>query len=74
MTCPRCKAPFTRLVESRQINGRINLFGRRELTFEATHENPVTWQGNHYHCSDCGLDFSLKEHTTQLLSNTEGTK
>ena len=65
MTCPRCKAPFTRLIESHKVSSKVNEFGRVELTVEATYEEPVTWEGNHYHCHECGYNFSFKQHTLQ---------
>ena len=71
MPCPRCKAEFTILKSTKLISDKINVFGRRELNFEAESENPVGWTGDHYHCSKCGLDFSPKEHSLQIVGEDQ---
>jgi ribosomal protein S27AE len=72
MRCPGCGAEYTELKSVAKVKDSVNEYGRREIVFVAEHDNPVTWENDHYHCKRCGLNFSFTEGVMQKLQNNLG--
>ncbi len=65
--CPRCSSPYYVLKSVEQLSDSVNEFGRRELKFLADGIQIVQWDPGKklYHCENCGLDFSFKDHVLE---------
>lgn len=64
--CIWCGAPGSRLLSCKQKSDGLNVHGRREITFEALHEDIVTWDpaASLYRCAKCGGSFTFTQATT----------
>jgi len=67
--CPRCRANHTELKSVKLLSDQTNAYGRRELTYQAEHEDVVTWnkQTERYTCHRCGLTFTFQQGVTQTF-------
>ena len=72
MNCPGCKAEYTELKSVALKKDFMNQFGRREIIFQAEHENPVQWKDGKFCCKRCGLTFSFNEGVSQRLPEKLG--
>jgi transcription elongation factor Elf1 len=62
--CPRCRAPASVLETLTLQDDSVNQFGRRELLFIAESNQIIKWNPAEklYHCGNCGLKYSFKDH------------
>ena len=65
--CPRCQSPDSILKSVELQSDHVNEFGRRELLFIAESEQIISWDPGKklYHCENCGLDYSFRDHTME---------
>lgn len=69
VNCPSCGAQETLLKSVELQSDQKNQFGRRQLTFQAEHEEIVKWnpEKRKFHCGNCEIDFSFTEGVMQKL-------
>jgi hypothetical protein len=67
MNCPSCHIEVSKLIAVGPLDEKINKFGRKEVFFEAHHQQWIEWENDHYHCNNCGATFTFAEGTAQAF-------